>query len=168
MTWIARKPLKRPEWDEGIQENTSLVSWSGLDWLWCGLEEFGPRRYSVGRSLLRASRREWTKPVAGDGVRSALVVTQFAVFGAQAFEIACALAVFAGGRAGLESGAEVTAHWASADRSGQVGAGNQCVPPRFADRADARRTAEERQCGFSTSIAIHLPTASTPRFAQPP
>jgi hypothetical protein len=52
LTWIARNPLKSPESDEGIQENPSPFSWSGLDWLWFGLEEFGPGRYGVGRSLL--------------------------------------------------------------------------------------------------------------------
>jgi|SRR5271166_1610834 len=41
LIWIARNPLKSPESDEGIQENPSPLSWSGLVWLWFGLEEFG-------------------------------------------------------------------------------------------------------------------------------
>ena len=51
LIWIARNPLKSPESDEGIQENPSPFPWSGLDLLWFGLEEFGPRRCGVGRSL---------------------------------------------------------------------------------------------------------------------
>ena len=72
--WTHRNSLKSLESDEGIQENPSPFSWFGLVRLWFGLDEFGPGRYGVGRSLLAASRREWTKPVAGDGVRSALGV----------------------------------------------------------------------------------------------
>ena len=49
--WTARNPLKCPELDERIQGNPSLFSWSGLDWLRFGLDEFGPRRYGVGRLL---------------------------------------------------------------------------------------------------------------------
>jgi len=52
LTWTARNPLKSPDSDEGIQENPSPFSWSSLGWLWFGLEEFGPRRYGDGRSLL--------------------------------------------------------------------------------------------------------------------
>ena len=78
LTWIARNPLKSPESDEGIQENPSPFSWSGSNWLWFGLEEFGPRRCGVGRSApgapLDASGRS---PSRGDAVRSALGVTQF-------------------------------------------------------------------------------------------
>ena len=33
LVWIARNPLKSPELDEGIQENPSPFSWSGLVWL---------------------------------------------------------------------------------------------------------------------------------------
>ena len=66
LTWIARNPLKSPESDEGIQENPSPFSWSGLDWLWSGLEEFGPRRDGVGRSLLaRLSTRVDKSPLPG-------------------------------------------------------------------------------------------------------
>ena len=50
--WIARNPLKSPESEEEIPRNSSPFSWSGLDRLWFGLEEFGPRRDGVGRSLL--------------------------------------------------------------------------------------------------------------------
>ena len=50
--WTPRNPLKSPELDEGIQENPSPFSLSGLDWLWFGLEEFGPRRCGVGPLLL--------------------------------------------------------------------------------------------------------------------
>ena len=56
LTWIICNLLKGPKWDEEIQENPSPFSWSGLDWLWFGLEEIGRRRYDVGR-LLDASGR---------------------------------------------------------------------------------------------------------------
>jgi len=45
LIWAARNPLKSPESDEGIQENPSPFSWSGLVWIWFGLEEFGRRLF---------------------------------------------------------------------------------------------------------------------------
>ena len=74
LTWTACNPLKSHEPDERIQENPSPFSWSGLDWLGFGLEEFGLRRYAVGRSL-RAPLNAWTKPAARDGARSTGRVT---------------------------------------------------------------------------------------------
>ena len=71
LTWTARNPLKSPESDEGIQENPSPFSWTGLDRLGFGLEEFGPRPYGVGRSLLARLSTRVAKPVAGDGAKSA-------------------------------------------------------------------------------------------------
>src|SRR5271166_1497368 len=75
----ARNPLKSPESDEGIQENPSPFSWSGLVWIWFGLEEFGLRRSADGvdRSRpARASPSEWAK----------LSRTGMAEFGVQAIE----------------------------------------------------------------------------------
>src|SRR5271166_85820 len=43
LVWIARNSLKSPESDEGIQENPSPFSWSGLVWIGFGLENFGLR-----------------------------------------------------------------------------------------------------------------------------
>ncbi len=75
LTWIATNPLKSPDSDEGIQENPSPFSWSGLD-------RFGSAWRNLARGVTasavrswRAPRREWTKPVAGDAVKSALGVT---------------------------------------------------------------------------------------------
>src|SRR5208337_1654755 len=70
--WTAGNPLKSPESDEEIQENPSLFSWSGLVWLWFGLEEFGlGRRRRVARPA-RASLSEWAKV----GAKAAKPVTQ--------------------------------------------------------------------------------------------
>src|SRR5208337_3096633 len=44
LIWTARNPLKSPESDEGIQDNPSPLSWSGLVRIWFGLEKFGLRR----------------------------------------------------------------------------------------------------------------------------
>ena len=79
LIWITRNPLKSPESDEGIQENPSPFSWSGLVWIWFGLEEFGLRRSADGvdRSRpARASPSEWAK----------LSRTGMAEFGVQAIE----------------------------------------------------------------------------------
>jgi len=39
LIWIAGNLLKGPESDEGIQDDPSPFSWSGLVWIWFGLEE---------------------------------------------------------------------------------------------------------------------------------
>ncbi len=68
LIWSAGKPLKRPESDEGIQENPKPFSWSGLAWIWFGLEEFGLRRSARRRRLLAPNAPSgWAKPVALDG-----------------------------------------------------------------------------------------------------
>jgi hypothetical protein len=88
LTWTARNPLKSPESDEEIQENPSPFSWSGVDWLWFGLEEFGPRRCGVGRPLLaRLSTRvdEARRPGRSEIRPGSYKVAQF---GAQDVEIA--------------------------------------------------------------------------------
>ena len=52
LIWTARKLLKRPESDEGIQDNPSPFSWSGLVWLGLGLKEFGLGRFARWRRPL--------------------------------------------------------------------------------------------------------------------
>ena len=39
LIWIGGNLLKSPESDEGIQDDPSPFSWSGLVWIWFGLEE---------------------------------------------------------------------------------------------------------------------------------
>src|SRR5208337_2786679 len=56
--WIARNPLKSPESDEGIQGNPTQFFLVFLGLALIRLEEFGLRRYGVGRSLLA---RAWSK-----------------------------------------------------------------------------------------------------------
>src|SRR5271165_5344438 len=68
LIWTAGKPLKRPESDEEIQENPNPFSWSGLAWIWFGLEEIGLRRSARRRRLLAPNAPSgWAKPVALDG-----------------------------------------------------------------------------------------------------
>ena len=58
--WTDRNTLKSLESDEGIQDNPSPFSWSGLALLWFGLEEFGLRRSADGVGRSRPARPEWT------------------------------------------------------------------------------------------------------------
>src|SRR5208337_1328350 len=54
LIWSARNSLKRPESDEGIQDNPNPFSWSGLVWIWFGFEEFGLRRPQTLRAGARS------------------------------------------------------------------------------------------------------------------
>src|SRR5271157_6109093 len=65
LIWIARNPLKSPESDEGIQENPSPFSWSGLVWIWFGLEKFGLRRSAERAGRSRPARPSPSDPCAG-------------------------------------------------------------------------------------------------------
>src|SRR5271166_3738031 len=70
LIWTACNPLKSLESDEGIQENPSPFSWSGLVWIWVGLEKFGLRRSARGRRPLAPGARlpiQMAQPVARDG-----------------------------------------------------------------------------------------------------
>src|SRR5271165_6309437 len=61
----ARNPLKSPESDERIQENPSPFSWSGLVWIWFGLEQFGLRRSQTAWPVAPASPSANGAPGAG-------------------------------------------------------------------------------------------------------
>ncbi len=53
LIWTARNPLKSPESDEGIQDNPSPFSWSGLVWIWFGLE--GPEAFRRRRRQMASA-----------------------------------------------------------------------------------------------------------------
>src|SRR5271165_1194495 len=65
LIWTARNPLKSPESDERIQENPSPFSWSGLVWIWFGLEQFGLRRSQTAWPVAPASPFANGAPGAG-------------------------------------------------------------------------------------------------------
>src|SRR5208283_4990678 len=67
LLWTDRKSLKSPESDEGIQDNPSRLSWSGLAQTWFGLEEFGLRRSVKLRRPVARLSHQMAKPVARDG-----------------------------------------------------------------------------------------------------
>src|SRR5271166_706908 len=81
LIWIARNPLKSPESDEGIQENPSPFSWSGLVWIWFGLEKFGLSRSAERAGRSRPARPSPSDPCAGSfRTRPAPTAAGFSLF----------------------------------------------------------------------------------------
>src|SRR5208337_4019809 len=67
LIWTARNLLKSPESGEGIQDNPSPFSWSGLVWIWLSLGEFGLRRSADGVGRRATLPSGWRPEMEGKG-----------------------------------------------------------------------------------------------------
>jgi hypothetical protein len=80
LTWTACNPLKSRESDEGIQENPSPFSWSGMDWLGFGFGGIWPEALRRRPFAAGAARRvdEARRPGRSEIHRTSYVCRQMA------------------------------------------------------------------------------------------